>query len=80
MKTTGYHSLEGRLKAIRFHPLRWQVGYEDRGDWISLEESSYHVGPLEIVIYRDTFITSRHNWRRWTLWPSLRSKRKGCKQ
>jgi hypothetical protein len=69
MTATRYPSPEGRLKAIRLHPFRWRFGYEDWGDWISLEQSSYHVGPVEIVVSRDTFITSRPNWRRWTLWP-----------
>jgi hypothetical protein len=69
MTTRSYRSPEGRLKAVRLHPRRWRFGYEDRGDWISLEESSYHVGPLEFVVARDTFITSRPNWRRWSVWP-----------
>lgn len=70
-RSTPLVSPEGDLKDIRFHPFKWRFGYEDRGDWISLDESSYFVGPFEFVIERDTFITSRPNWRRDTLWPCI---------
>lgn len=66
-----YRNPEGRLKGFRLHPLRWRFGYQDHGDWISLWESSYHIGPIEILVHRNQFITSRPNWRRWTLWPRL---------
>ncbi|MCS4088523.1 hypothetical protein [Rhizobium sp. BK176] len=81
MAQSTYRSPEGRLKAIRLHPLVWRFGYRDRGDWISLSESSYYLGPVEIVVDRDTMITSRGpNWRGCTWWPRVRdAKRKDGK-